>query len=127
MDDFNDIVHGGPAQIAVQRYAAMSTLGFDDEDGLMQKGLSKTNATASPSRVEKVVRPADLQPVTLHEPEPVDVTSANVSSPAGVIDEQSWRSWTSLTGTPRILFCMYTGPLSGGRWRTQIQKEELHS
>ena len=107
VDDINDIVHGGPAPIAVQRYAAMSTLGFNDEDGLMQKGSSKTNATASPSRVEEniarveeVVRPADLQPVTLHEPEPVDVTSANVSSPARghgrteleVMDQPDWNT-----------------------------------
>jgi hypothetical protein len=107
VDNINDIVHGRPAPIAVQRYAAMSTLGFDDKDGLMQKGSSKTNATASSSRMEEkiarvkeVVRPADLQSVTLHEPEPVDVTSANVSSPARrhrrteleVMDQPDWNT-----------------------------------
>ena len=83
------MVQGGPTPVAMQRDSAISTVGFDDEDGLMQKASLKTNATARPHRVEEkiakrdeFIRPANLQPVAQPEPEEAHVTSANVSSPA---------------------------------------------
>jgi hypothetical protein len=51
----NGMVQGGPTSSAVQRDSAVSTLGFDDEDGLTQKGPPKTSDAAhAPSVDEKI-------------------------------------------------------------------------